>query len=713
MKIKNLRNNLRKYKKPLLYALGTLTFLFLVAGIIVFNKREKLLDAAVLKAINKAKKSYDLNVKIGSYKFSGLSKVSFNQITVVPQGKDTLFKTEELEVGVSILPLIYGHVKISELNMKDALVSLIKKDSLSNYDFLFKKDKRDTLKSENKTDLSELANKLLNQALDKIPDDMDIQNFLITFKQDTTNFSLLAQEATINNGDVFSTIKLNVNQAVWHVSGTANPSKQQLDLSLYADNKQKVEFPYLDQKFGLKLSFDTIRSIMTGADKSRDRFEIDGSWSVSNLVINHPRISTNDVIVKNATIDAKLLIGENYLALDSTSIVSLGKAQINPFVKVTLGEHKIYELKVNVFDQNAQEIFDSFPVGLFESLEGIKVNGNLKYNLEFYLDTQKPNDVIFNSSLTGSNDFDIVSFGKTDFKKINSPFIYTPFEKGKPVRDIMVGPSNPNYVAIENISPNIKNALLTAEDPSFYGHKGFVEESIRQSIATNFKTKSFKRGGSTISMQLVKNIYLNRNKTLARKFEEILIVWLIENQKLTTKNRMFEVYLNIIEWGKNVYGIGEAARYYFEKSPADLTVGESIYLASIVPKPKSSLYSWQPSGTLKPYLSGYFNVIGRLMVKRGFIEPDSNNYGFYGVRLKENLRRLIAPSDFVPDSLMEDSESSFFDLFKPSIVDTLRIKDDFRNKVSIVESLSKDSLSKKELRELRRQKRQQDKSIEN
>ena len=128
MKIKNLRNNLRKYKKPLLYALGTLTFLFLVAGIIVFNKREKLLDAAVLKAINKAKKSYDLNVKIGSYKFSGLSKVSFNQITVVPQGKDTLFKTEELEVGVSILPLIYGHVKISELNMKDALVSLIKKD---------------------------------------------------------------------------------------------------------------------------------------------------------------------------------------------------------------------------------------------------------------------------------------------------------------------------------------------------------------------------------------------------------------------------------------------------------------------------------------------------------------------------------------------------------------------------------------------------------
>ncbi len=105
-------------------------------------------------------------------------------------------------------------------------------------------------------------------------------------------------------------------------------------------------------------------------------------------------------------------------------------------------------------------------------------------------------------------------------------------------------------------------------------------------------------------MQLVKNVFLSRQKNLARKIEEILIVWLIENQQLSSKSRMYEVYLNIIEWGRNVYGIGEASHYYFGKSPAELTVGESIYLAHIVPKPKSSLYSWQSDGPTIISLTG-------------------------------------------------------------------------------------------------------------
>lgn len=79
-------------------------------------------------------------------------------------------------------------------------------------------------------------------------------------------------------------------------------------------------------------------------------------------------------------------------------------------------------------------------------------------------------------------------------------------------------------------------------------------------------------------MQLVKNVFLSRHKTLARKFEEMLIVWLIENNRLSSKQRMFEVYLNIIEWGPMVYGANEAARFYFNKDVSDLTVNESIFL---------------------------------------------------------------------------------------------------------------------------------------
>ena len=710
MRKKNNSVGLGKYKKPLLILIASIFILFLIGIAIAFNKRQSLLDAAIAKAIKKAKTEYGLNVKIDSYGFSGLSKVRFQSVSIVPEQKDTLAKIKNLEVGVKLFPLIFGSVKIAELDIHNALVSLIKKDSISNYDFLFKKKDKDTLDNKTKVDLSELANKLLNQALDKIPEDMDIKNFLVTYDQDTTHFSLLAESATIVNGDVNSTIKYNKNQAVWHVAGTANPSRQQLDLKLYADHK-KVEFPFLERKYGLKLNFDTVRTVMRSAEKSGDRFEIEGSWSVANLLIYQPRIATNDVIIKHGSIDAKMLIGPDYIALDSSSIVSLGKAQFSPYVKLTLGKNKIYELKINAFDQKAQDIFDAFPIGLFESLEGIKVQGNLQYALNFYLDSREPDKVIFTSDLNGNDDFKITKFGKTNFQKINTPFVYTPYEKGKPVRDITIGPSNPNYVPFNQISSNIKNALLTSEDPSFFSHHGFVEESIRQSIATNFKAKSFKRGGSTISMQLVKNVYLNRQKTLARKIEEILIVWLIENGRLTSKERMYEVYLNIIEWGRDVYGIGEASHYYFGKNASDLTVGESIYLAHIVPKPKSSLYSWQPNGSLKGYLTGYFNMIGGLMARRGYIQRDSSVYGFYGVRLRENLRKQIAPSDYVPDSLTNDEEDNgFFNLniFK-SKKDSAEKKENFLKKIFGVETVKKDSssLTPKEIRQERRKQKRE------
>ncbi len=85
---------------------------------------------------------------------------------------------------------------------------------------------------------------------------------------------------------------------------------------------------------------------------------------------------------------------------------------------------------------------------------------------------------------------------------------------------------------------------MTAEDPSFYSNHGFVEESIRKSLATDYKEKKFKRGGSTISIrQLVKNTFLNRDKTLARKIEEILMVWMIENNQVMTKEPHAGVYI--------------------------------------------------------------------------------------------------------------------------------------------------------------------------
>ncbi|HTK18329.1 MAG TPA: biosynthetic peptidoglycan transglycosylase, partial [Mucilaginibacter sp.] len=524
---------------------------------------------------------------------------------------------------------------------------------VKNFDFLFKK-KKDTTEKKDRADLSVLANNLVKQVLYKIPDDLDLRNFLVTFKNDSAGIKLLAQSAVIKDGKLSSTIKVNDTLATWHFAGKMHPSDKDIDVHLYADGK-KVEIPYIQDRYHLKVNFDTISTRLEKLENSDGVTKIYGSWSVKNLLINHPALSSSDIIVPDGSIDANVFIGKNYVSLDSSSLIRIKKIAVKTYLKYQLYPIKMYSVKVNSDWMNAQDVFDSFPHGMFDSFDGIQVTGKVKYHLHVFLDSSNPDQVQFESALAKDN-LNIVKYGKTDLGRLNRPFVYTPYEKGKPMPSRIIGPQNPDYTPLQDVSPNLKYAVMTSEDPSFYTNHGFVEESIRRSIATDIKQKKFKRGGSTISMQLIKNAFLSREKTLSRKIEEILIVWMIENNNVMSKDRMLEVYFNIVEWGRNIYGIGEASRYYFGKSPSNLTLGEGIYLASILPHPKTGLYSFLPDGSLRPSLINYYNLIGKMMAARKWTDPDSSGYGYYSVRLKESLRENIAPvSTAVADSLMKQT----------------------------------------------------------
>jgi len=699
----------KKYIRSGAWGLGIFLILVIIAGAIAYSKREALLKKMVAKAIAKADRDYGLDIKIEQAGFSGLSTVQMKNISVVPADRDTLTTITDLTIGVKLFPLLFGDVKLAEIGLNTGKFNVVIKDSLTNLDFILKRKKKDKTDTKSKLDLSEIAHDVLNQVLNKIPDDMQMKNLLFTLNDnDTAKLSFLTTSATIDGGDLNSTIIVNKDQATWHVNGQVFPGKKQMDVLFFADHK-KVELPYLDHKLHAKFSFDTVRTELKSAEYSGDNFKITGSWSVRNLLINHAKIAANDIVVKNAKIDADVLIGPNFVALDSTSTVHLKDAAIHPFLKYTLSPYKIYEVKLHADEQDAQSVLNAFPQGLFESLEGLQVKGKIKYDLNFYLDSSEPDSLKFNSTLTPYN-FKIVKWGKTDLQKINSTFIYTPYEYGKPMRDITIGPSNPNFTPLSQISSNFKNALLTSEDPSFFTHRGFVEESIRKSFVINFKEKKFVRGGSTISMQLVKNVFLSRQKTLARKAEEILIVWMIENNRLISKQRMLEVYFNIIEMGKNIYGIGEASRQYFGKSPAELSVGEGIFLANIVPRPKIAMFKFRGDGGLKDYMLPYFKYMGRIMSRRGLTPADTSGYGFYNVRLREGLRQYLLPdsatadttgfdTDNAPVQMQDESKNLFDKLFGKS-------KKDSVTKSAIVQDTVKKT--KKELRKERREKRRRE-----
>ena len=172
----------------------------------------------------------------------------------------------------------------------------------------------------------------------------------------------------------------------------------------------------------------------------------------------------------------------------------------------------------------------------------------------------------------------IIKYGEANLSKLNGTFVYRANINDVLQRPILVGSGNPMYTPLSEISPYLQKSVLTTEDPSYFSHHGFINQAFKQSIIKNIKTKKFTRGASTISMQLVKNVFLTRDKTLSRKLEEILLVYILENNRIVGRSRMLEVYFNIIEWGPNVYGIGEASQFYFQKSPSQLSLNECLFL---------------------------------------------------------------------------------------------------------------------------------------
>lgn len=145
-------------------------------------------------------------------------------------------------------------------------------------------------------------------------------------------------------------------------------------------------------------------------------------------------------------------------------------------------------------------------------------------------------------------------------------------------------PTSKDYVPLKKISRAMQNAIIATEDGDFYKHNGFDTEGIKHCFEKLKKERRIVCGGSTISQQLAKNLFLNREKSFVRKGMEALITMKIEDA--LTKQEILERYLNVVQFGKEIYGIKAAAKFYFKKSPAELTVLESAFLAMVLPNPE-------------------------------------------------------------------------------------------------------------------------------
>jgi len=233
-----------------------------------------------------------------------------------------------------------------------------------------------------------------------------------------------------------------------------------------------------------------------------------------------------------------------------------------------------------------QSLLDASPPGLLTSLTEFRLNGQLGASLDFNFDGQHPDGAAF--------DLRDALFG---CKVVETPFAYSaehlsgPFkltrevEKDQPPVELNIGPLSSTYTPLESIAKTTTQAFVSSEDASFFAHKGIDASALAYAVKRDLTERRVAVGGSTITMQTAKNLFLTPDRTLSRKLQELFLAWHLEN--VLSKERILEIYMNIVELGPGIYGITQASEHFFGKHPYDLTLLESAYLATLLPSPKA------------------------------------------------------------------------------------------------------------------------------
>ncbi|MEO1267574.1 MAG: transglycosylase domain-containing protein [Myxococcota bacterium] len=330
-------------------------------------------------------------------------------------------------------------------------------------------------------------------------------------------------------------------------------------------------------------------------------YRADGRLVVEEGMFNHPKITPVGIVQERlgveftgsyrplfGSLDDRLDIRS--LALDFPSRVRGRTARLNVTgdIENLLGSARSEDEKLRWhsrfwLDETPCDIaIGAIPRGMIPHLwKHIRATGSFAPSVTLNIDLANPYELEFDvQGLPGS--CRLLSLGTYSPRYLDEPFRQE-VREGVSRRGIYVGPTSGHYAHIWQIPRHVTAAMYITEESAFYSNPGFSVSLIRRAIRLNFDRMRYVYGGSSIEQQLVKNMFMTRQKTLSRKLEEAFIVWRMGD--LLTKDRIIELYMNCIEFGPNLYGIVRASWFYFGKPPYKLTPLEGVFLAAIKPSP--------------------------------------------------------------------------------------------------------------------------------
>jgi len=368
-----------------------------------------------------------------------------------------------------------------------------------------------------------------------------------------------------------------------------------------------------------------INAELTIKAESPARLSLDGYANLRDASLYAERLANAPVQGISLSIAGRghWLPAERRLEIESGSL-GVGKARADVRGAVELAnDHYAFDVSANLPATPCTDAVRSIPSALLGDMSVAQWKGSIAGKLRFSTDSRDLDKTELKVDFTDRCDFQLVPV-MADLSRFAKPFIHSVTEPDGTVFEMETGPGTPNWTPLEAMSPFFVNAVLVHEDPQFFNHHGFSPINIRNALARNLKERRYAVGASTISMQLVKNIFLHREKTLGRKVQEVLLTWWTE--RVMEKRDILELYFNVIEYGPGIYGIRNAALHYWNRLPSELSPAEGVFLATILPNPKKFHSFYERNAISSGWASNMRRMLTRL-AERGNYDREAADYG--------------------------------------------------------------------------------------
>jgi len=435
--------------------------------------------------------------------------------------------------------------------------------------------------------------------------------------------------------------RLHVDMTVWpnDLRADGRVSMSALPLTLFVPVLPRV--PWYEPEKG------RIQAELTIKAESPERVALNGYAHLSDIGVASARLATVPV----EGIDFSIAGTGHWLPVDrrlelASGSIGLGKAkaEVKGAVELT-DDHYAFDIAANLKQAPCTEVVRSIPRALLGDMALAKWRGTLGGKLRLQTDSRDLEKTILSFDINDKCGFEVVPV-LADLSRFARPFVHSVTEPDGSVFSMQTGPGSENWTPIEQISPFLVHAIMVHEDPQFFSHHGFSPIHIRNALVRDLQVHRFAVGASTISMQLVKNVFLHREKTLARKLQEVLLTWWTE--RVMQKRDILELYLNVIEYGPGVYGIRKAAQHYWNRSPSELSPAESVFLAQILPAPKRYHTHYQRNALTPGWAAGMRAFLKRLG-ERGSYDQAAVEYGLQEIERFKFARpgQLAEPRELV------------------------------------------------------------------